>query len=197
MANRSRIAAAVAALVLLANNANGQTANEVESIHLMQVEVDETQPPVEQATTFILDRLENGGQRNLLHSYLLSGFSAGGNITLVNQNGTDNEANVLQFGLSNLAVVSQQGSDNATLLEQIGNNNIFGAWLTGDGNLLSVHQEGHDNLYVLDFVGSDLNHSVLQIGNGIEAYQVGAASRPFSIEQYGSRMNIRIEHNSP
>ena len=168
-----------------------------ENLHIQQVEVEATELSHEEAIETILQRLQDGEQRGLLSSYLLTGHKAGGSFAIINQDGESNAADVVQIGLSNLAVLHQQGNLNITLLEQLGDHNLFGAWLTGDGNYLDVRQEGNDNIYLLDFIGDNLNHSVVQQGDGIHATQIGSGSQPFSIEQTGSGMNIRIEHNGP
>jgi hypothetical protein len=171
-----------------------QTASD-EDLHIQQAEIAETQLTPEEATAIILDRLRDGEQQDILNSHLLSGFQQGGNFALVNQHGELNTVIVNQLGLANLAVIDQEGARNRTELDQIGNRNIFGAWLRGNDNLLSLLQEGDDNVYILDFEGDGLNHSVDQVGSGIQAVQVGYGSQPFSIQQYGSGMEIRIEHN--
>lgn len=174
-----------------------QTSSLEEDLHVQQVETQETQPMRQEVAAVLLDQVQDGEQRGLLSSYLLTGHKAGGSFAIINQDGESNAADVVQIGLSNLAVLHQQGNLNITLLEQLGDHNLFGAWLTGDGNYLDVRQEGNDNIYLLDFIGDNLNHSVVQQGDGIHATQIGSGSQPFSIEQTGSGMNIRIEHNGP
>ena len=144
----------------------------------------------------IMERLR-AGERTIFDAHIMRSSGAGANFAAVGQEGDDNTASVTQIGLSNIAVMYQQGTRNSSALEQSGDGNIFGAWVIGTGNQLNVLQHGNDNVYMLDFVGDNLNHSVQQIGNGIEAIQTGSARRPFSIEQRGSGMSIRIDHNTP
>lgn len=182
-------------VALLAVPALAQTAEEDEELFLQQAERAQTEISPDEAREEILQRLQDGEHQYILSSFLLSGFQSGGNFALINQQGEDNLAGINQVGLSNLAVMHQEGNVNTTEVDQLGNRNIFGAWLTGDNNQLRVSQIGDDNVYVLDFVGTDLDHTVTQQGDGIRAVQIGRSTRPFSIEQYGSGMDIRIEHN--
>ena len=167
-----------------------------EDLHIEQAEAAVMQSAHDGATDALLDGLRRG-ERDMLNAYLAPGFGVGGNFAVIKQEGEENVAGVTQTGASNMAVIHQEGSRNVTLLDQIGEGNVFGAWLIGSDNHLQLRQQGRDNVYQLDFVGDNLNHSVQQVGNGIEAYQVGSARQPFGIEQYGSGMSIRIEHNTP
>ena len=169
-----------------------------EDLHIQQVETEvmDREPAREAAMNTIMERL-HAGERVILDAHTVRGAGVGGNFAVVSQEGDDNTASVTQIGLSNIAVMYQQGTQNSAALEQRGDGNIFGAWVIGTGNQLNVLQQGNDNVYMLDFVGHNLDHSVQQIGNGIEAIQTGSARQPFSIEQRGSGMSIRIDHNTP
>ena len=169
-----------------------------EDLHIQQVETEvmEGSPAQEVAMNTIMERLR-AGERAILDAHTIRGSGVGGNFAAVGQEGDDNTASVTQIGLSNIAVMYQQGTGNSAAIEQRGDGNIFGAWVIGAGNQLNVLQQGTDNVYMLDFVGDNLDHAVQQIGNGIEAVQTGSARRPFSIEQRGSGMSIRIDHNTP
>lgn len=184
-------------LALLAVPALAQTAEEDEELFLEQAEVAQTQLSPDDAREAILQRLHDGQHVGILNSFLTAGLPQGGNFALINQEGVGNTASILQEGMANLAVMHQEGNRNTNVLEQIGTGNIFGSWFIGDDNHLTLRQQGNDNVYILEFEGSGRNfgHSVEQIGDGIQAIQIGAAERPFSIEQYGSGMEIRIEHN--
>jgi hypothetical protein len=174
-------------------NAGAQNFNE--DLHLEQAQIATTSPNTFDATSLIHRAMQDGDQRSLFAHPALAGLLQDGNLSLVRQDGELNMASILQMGRANLAVIAQDGSRNLTELEQIGERNIFGAWLTGNDNQLLLRQHGNDNVYMLDFVGNDLNHSVDQIGSGIRAIQVGHGSKPFSVEQRGEGMDIRIEHN--
>lgn len=183
---------------LSANAVRAQDRSGDEELHLQQVALESTLMTHDEATSLILQRLGQGDQ-NALNAYLVADFQQGGNFAFVQQDGGANVADVAQIGLSNVAVMQQIGIGNLTLLEQLGNRNVFGAWLTGDNNRLSLRQQGDDNVYILDFVGDDqhLGHSVDQVGNNLQAVQIGAAAAPYSIQQRGNGMEIRVEHNAP
>lgn len=181
---------------LPASSAYSQNAAPEPDLHIQQVEVAATQRSPEEVAEDILYRLQHGG---IMPDRLdvLGAFSQGQSFAHINQHGQMNAASLSQSGLHNLAVMQQEGNSNTTVLEQIGNGNVLGVWLTGDNNFLDVLQQGNDNVYVLDFIGDDLQHTVTQQGDGIQARQIGLGSRPFGIEQYGSGLNILIEHVHP
>jgi hypothetical protein len=118
-----------------------------------------------------------------------------GNTATIFQDGANNSAQVNQVGQSNVAVMVQRGSFNTSTLLQDGSYNVYGSLLDGTNNTLNVEQIGNNNGYLFGFQGSNLNHSVQQIGSNIQATQVGVGHAPFSIEQRGSNMDITIRHN--
>ena len=117
------------------------------------------------------------------------------NTAVINQQGDYNTAQITQRGQNNAAVMVQRGSFNTSTLLQDGSYNVYGSLLDGTNNTLNVEQIGNNNGYLFGFQGSNLNHSVQQIGSNIQATQVGVGYAPFSIEQRGSNMDITIRHN--
>ena len=121
--------------------------------------------------------------------------SGTGNTAAIFQEGANNSAQINQIGQSNVAVMVQRGSFNTSSLLQDGSYNVYGSLLDGTKNTLNVEQIGNNNGYLFGFQGSNLNHSVQQIGNNIQATQIGVGYAPFGIEQRGSNMDITIRHN--
>ena len=118
------------------------------------------------------------------------------NTAVIEQVGDYNQVSVNQFGASNLAVIQQAGNRITSLVNQYGSGNVYGSRLSGDDHYLDVSQIGSDNLYLLEYSGGNtLNHTVQQIGNNLQAIQVGPISKPFSIKEQGSGMKILIQHN--
>lgn len=126
----------------------------------------------------------------------VSGIAHPSNTAVIEQVGNYNQVNVNQFGNANLAVIQQAGNRIMSLVNQFGSGNVYGSRLTGDNHYLDVSQIGSNNLYLLEYSGDKtLNHTVQQIGNNLQAIQVGSISKPFSIKEQGSGMKILIQHN--
>ncbi len=121
--------------------------------------------------------------------------SPGTNLATIVQHGSGHRATIIQRGISNVAVSTQHGSGNELSATQLGNDNLIGIRLVGHDNSLNVRQNGNDNAYLLSFAGDDLDHSVTQVGSGLRLVQLGTGSLPFSVEQQGTGMTVRIEHN--
>lgn len=149
-------------------------------------------------------------QQGAVNSTTLSALPSGGdpfislvtgtphptNTAIIDQVGNNNLASVNQtLGTSNLAVLKQAGNYITTLVNQVGSGNVYGSDLAGNNHYLNVSQIGMDNLYLLEYNSSvNLNHTVQQIGNNLEAIQVGTVSKPFSITEQGVGMKILIQH---
>ena len=118
-----------------------------------------------------------------------------GNLALVRQTGSGNDAAADQQGARNLAVVIQNGAENAADVQQFGDDNLLGAYVTGSLNAVDVVQRGDRNVYLLDFEGSRLDHSVVQNGSDLQLVQTGRAEAPFSVEQRGDGAALVIRHN--
>lgn len=120
---------------------------------------------------------------------------AGGNTASIQQIGDYNRAFVQQTGRGNVAGLYQGGNGNDASVYQLGNQNVMAAWFFGNDNTFGLTQRGDGNTYVLGFWGSDLDHQVVQEGNGLTAFQLGIGSLPFGIKQRGNGAEVRIEHN--
>lgn len=118
-----------------------------------------------------------------------------GNAATIVQRGSHNSATLIQRGAGNVAVMTQTGSWNEVSAEQRGNDNLIGIRLVGHDNSLDVLQNGNDNAYLFSFAGDDLDHSVEQRGHDLQLIQLGQGTLPFSVEQQGTGMTVRIEHN--
>jgi len=119
-----------------------------------------------------------------------------GNLAMIRQEGSNNEALFDQTGNGNLAVLLQLGDGNTTTAQQIGTGNVFGVRIAGSYNTLDVLQDGSDNTYLLDYVGDGQTlPSAVQSGVGNQAVQVGEISAPFGVQQYGDGMQMIIRHN--
>ncbi len=132
-----------------------------------------------------------------LFTSLVTGLPHPTNTAVIEQVGDNNLASVNQFdGTANLAVLKQAGNNITTLVTQMGIGNVYGSQLKGDNHYLDVSQIGANNLYLLEYSGDKtLNHTVQQIGNNLQAIQVGSVSKPFSIKEQGVGMKILIKHN--
>lgn len=120
-----------------------------------------------------------------------------GNLALVTQIGAGNLGLIDQDGMGNTAAVHHDGLGNVVFATQAGDLNILGLWIRGDDNHVDVLQLGDDNQYFLSFEGDELRHHVRQVGEGHRLVQHGRGTRPLSIQQSGSPMEIRIEHHPP
>lgn len=120
---------------------------------------------------------------------------SGGNAATVVQRGSDNSAAILQRGGANVVQASQYGGDNVLEAIQVGSGHLLGVRLKGDENSVEVQQRGEGNRYLLSFEGDGLDHSVRQAGTELRLIQIGQGGRPFDVEQRGSDMTIRIEHD--
>lgn len=121
--------------------------------------------------------------------------SADGSSAEIVQSGRHNIARIIQQGARNVLHASQVGARNELYAEQIGDGNQIAARLIGDDNSLQVQQHGDDNAYLFSFEGDGLDHSLSQVGSGLRAVQLGTGDLPFSIEQKGTDMQIRIVHD--
>lgn len=149
----------------------------------------------EQAARAFIDGRLAGADRTWLGRFT-AGAEADENVALVRQDGDDNRSLIEQAGRANVAVLYQTGDGNTALVQQTGRANVFGAWLEGDANAVDVTQRGDGNTYLLDFVGTGLDHAVVQIGRNNRAVQVGVGDLPFGIEQRGNDMQVTVRHNA-
>jgi hypothetical protein len=121
--------------------------------------------------------------------------AGGGNTAVIVQKGSGNAATLEQHGNGNFGEIVQKGSANTTHAVQEGNHNVLRVELAGARNEFNLVQRGDDNQYVRALRGSGLKETVVQQGVGLSVVQVGAISVPFSVQQIGRGMEIRIEHN--
>lgn len=116
------------------------------------------------------------------------------NTAIVEQNGTNNSAQVNQTGNANIALIEQAGNNIQNTVNQTGTGNIYGSSLEGNNHKLEVSQVGNNNLYLLNYESSKtLTHTVQQIGNNLKAVQIGVG-KPYEIKEFGTGMNIIVRH---
>ena len=106
-----------------------------------------------------------------------SGDASGGESDAeIIQHGYNNHAVVEQYGNNHQVGISQIGSENIGEILQIGQNNEGSIYQEGSGNnasmrfngswnIISVHQLGNDNLFNLDLTGDDNSLNLFQHGN--------------------------------
>lgn len=123
--------------------------------------------------------------------------SADGNSAHIVQSGSHNVATIVQEGNANVLHASQIGDGNTLNAEQFGDRNRIAARLVGNENSLQVEQYGDDNAYLFSFEGDGIDHSLIQYGSDLRAVQLGTGDLdlPYSIEQRGTDMQIRIGHD--
>jgi hypothetical protein len=133
---------------------------------------------------------------------LLDGFTLNdqGNLALLRQEGSGNQATVDQSGAGNLAVLLQLGNNITTRATQSGTGNVFGVRLTGDnltlGGADGVTQIGEGNVYLLDYKGTAQEIApTTQVGVDNRVVQVGNVSQPFGVQQFGNGQRLIIRHN--
>jgi hypothetical protein len=134
---------------------------------------------------------------------LLNGFTLSdqeGNLTLLRQDGDNNQAVIDQSGAGNLAVLLQLGSNITTNATQDGSGNVFGVRLSGDnldlGGPDGVRQIGDNNVYLLDYEGSaEQLAPTTQVGVDNRVVQLGNVSQPFGVQQFGNGQRLIIRHN--
>jgi hypothetical protein len=134
---------------------------------------------------------------------LLNGFALSdqeGNLTLLRQEGSDNQAVIDQSGAGNLAVLLQLGSNITTRATQAGSGNVFGVRLSGDnldlGGPDGVRQIGDNNVYLLDYEGgAEQLAPTTQVGVDNRVVQIGNVSQPFGVQQFGNGQRLIIRHN--
>lgn len=118
------------------------------------------------------------------------------NFVALFQDGSGNFISTVQGqGTGNQIQASQSGANNALYAVQLGSDNVLGVRLIGNDNTLHTLQQGDANQYLFSFQGNSLDHSLLQVGDHLRAVQIGVGSLPFSIEQMGHDMEIRIVHD--
>ena len=139
---------------------------------------------------------------NASESEFLNGFTLTdqGNLVLLRQEGSDNQAIIDQSGAGNLAVLLQLGNSITTRATQNGTGNVFGVRLSGDnldlGGPDGVTQIGDNNVYLLDYEGSAQQLApTTQVGVDNRVVQIGNVSQPFGVEQRGDGMRMIIRHN--
>lgn len=136
----------------------------------------------------------NADERGFLSDFSLE---TQGNLTLLRQEGAENDASVVQRGAGNVAVLVQTGTNLTAGVVQEGSGNVFGVDLEGDDLLLGeIVQQGDGNVYLLEYRGSALEIApAVQVGQQNQAIQVGAIEQPFGVQQYGNGLNMIIRHN--
>lgn len=139
---------------------------------------------------------------NATESEFLDGFTLTdqGNLALLRQEGSDNQAIINQSGAGNLAVLLQLGNNITTRATQSGSNNIFGVRLVGDnldlGGTDGVTQIGDNNVYLLDYEGNAQQIApTTQVGVDNRVVQIGNVSQPFGVQQFGNGQRLVIRHN--
>lgn len=137
-----------------------------------------------------------------------------GNQTIVQQEGVDNNAEIvqklsnrdkaniaqiLQSGEFNLAIVRQEGQANKLALVQQGSNNYYELDLTGSNNNIGIVQQGNENRIVQKIDQVDgLDIELIQIGNNNEIIQVlegNVENKEIKIIQEGDGLSLRIEQS--
>lgn len=132
-----------------------------------------------QDLNFSLDQLGNANSQQLIQNEAFVG----------------NYAQMVQYGNSNYAKITQEGEKNVSYLFQIGNSNESELNLLGDYNTTIGVQVGNSNSIEQELLGSSRFYYVEQFGNdnGIIQLENSSNSVPFSIiRQRGNGMQIRI-----
>ena len=140
--------------------------------------------------------------------------AGGGNTAYINQEGTNNEVNliqeqmegalleniarVLQTGRRNLANIAQEGEGNQVVLLQDGNRNLYELVSDGTNIQVAVVQEGRRNEILQNITNSsDIQVHFEQRGNDNSIIQEidGLSNREYMIRQIGDGMSVIIRQS--
>lgn len=124
------------------------------------------------------------------------------NIAFIYQSQTSfsgtNNAEILQDGNLNAALLYQQGYGLTSIVRQVGNNNYADIDLIGNDLDIEVNQIGDNNSVNQTVFGNELNYTVIQEGsnNSFNHYENGGdQSVPFEIQQKGNGIETIIITN--
>ncbi|MBR2513529.1 MAG: hypothetical protein IKE45_05810 [Halomonas sp.] len=102
-----------------------------------------------------------------------------GNISIIQQQGNDNQANVIQsrslsYQLANFSHINQRGNNNQASIQQASGNNIGVIWQLGDNHTANISQQGN-NLSLradIDQLGFSGDVTISQSGSGLRGVSV-------------------------
>lgn len=102
-----------------------------------------------------------------------------GNVSIIQQQGNDNQASVLQsrsvnYQLANFSKINQRGNNNQATIQQYSGNNIGVIWQQGDNHTANISQQGNNfslraDIYQLGFSG---DVTISQSGSGLRSVSV-------------------------
>jgi len=131
-----------------------------------------------------VDQIGNNNQVEIIQRRRL----AENNLTRIKQQGSDNFAQVLQFGGNNQVILLQKGSENEFQLD-----------LSGTSNDIAVVQNGNRNEIRQTLTNArTVSVDFVQNGDGnlIEHQADGLISKDFKVLQSGNNMRVRIDQSS-
>ncbi|MGA4494618.1 hypothetical protein [Vreelandella venusta] len=119
-----------------------------------------------------------------------------GNISIIEQQGSDNNASVFQsrsaiYQLANFSHIYQRGNNNSAFVNQMNGNNVGVVWQVGNNHIANINQLGNSlsfraDIYQLGFSG---DVSISQSGSGLRGVSVqqqnySGNTRPVTIDTY-------------
>lgn len=117
------------------------------------------------------------------------------NLASVNLIGDQNTAVLSQLGSGNIGLINVIGNYNETSLTQEGNNLFAQLGIKGDNNSLEFDQSGSYNGAAFLLFGNGLDYKATQTDAGMQLFQGGGTSIPFTIQRTGRTIPIIISHN--
>lgn len=102
-----------------------------------------------------------------------------GNISIIQQQGNHNQANVIQsrslsYQLANFSHINQRGNNNQASIQQTSGNNIGVIWQQGNNHTANIYQQG-SNLSLradIDQLGFSGDVTISQSGSGLRGVSV-------------------------
>lgn len=127
--------------------------------------------------------LRQMGERNNSEITQISDPFSNPNLIKVSQDGTDNNA-----------VVLQEGSQNALSLEQSGHGNHYRGEFAGELLINTIIQKGNQNILEQHLIGSNMNFFISQEGSSHELIQKESGDGiGYKVTQKGQGMKVLIE----
>lgn len=117
-----------------------------------------------------------------------------GNISIIKQNGDDNQASVIQsrsasYQLGNFAYINQRGENNQGSISQYSGRNIGIIVQVGNDHTADIVQEGNNFQAKINQIGFNSDISLSQSGSGqksisVEQQNFSGNARPVTIDTY-------------
>ncbi|MBT2787642.1 MULTISPECIES: hypothetical protein [unclassified Halomonas] len=112
-----------------------------------------------------------------------------GNVSIIQQQGYNNQANVTQsrssrYQFANFSHINQRGNNNQANITQSNGNNVGVIWQVGNDNAANISQQGNNSSFRADI------HQ-LGISGDISISQSGSGQRSISVEQQNYSGNAR------